>query len=87
VKIKAVIFTKHAVEKFKVLENHGVIISEAQVIDTLFSPLKTEPKPDGTFIASSDLNKKHILRVVYKKEKRGLKVITFYPARRKDYGF
>lgn len=84
--LKAVTFTKHAVEKFKILEEHGIKIIERQVIDTLFKSLRVEPREDGTFIASSSLTKKHILRVIYKKEKQSLKVITFYPARRKDYG-
>lgn len=82
-----VIFTKHALEKFEVLKRHGVEISERQVINTLFKPLKIEDRKDGTFVASSNLDKKHILRVVYEKTKKGFKIITFYPARRKDYGF
>lgn len=82
-----VIFTKHALEKFGVLKRHGVEITERQVFGTLFKPLKIEHRKDGTFIGSSDLDRRHILRVVYKKIKKGFKIITFYPARRRDYGF
>ena len=85
--VNQVIFTKHALEKFAVLKRHGVEISERRVIDTLFKSLREEDRKDGTFIASSNLDKEHILRVVYKKLKKGFKIITFYPARRKQYGF
>lgn len=80
-------FTKHAKEKFVRMRQAGFFITQRTITSTIAHPLKTEPRPDGTIIASSILDEQHVLRVVYRIEKIHaiIIVITFYPGRRKAY--
>lgn len=78
-------FTKHAEEKFKILSNYGVKISKIRVIKTVKKPNIIDNSRNPLFIARSDLDKNHVLRVVYKTENNFLTVITFYPGRKSQY--
>jgi hypothetical protein len=78
-------FTKHAREKFKILENHGFIVKKSQVKDILQKPDNVKKSDLFVFIAQGAINEKYILRVVFKKEKDIIKVITFYPVRKERY--
>jgi len=79
-------FTKHAVEKFEVLSRHGVKISKRKVIETIESPDLVDHTRLPFLIAQSELNAKHVLRVVYKKKFSYIVIITFYPGRKSQYG-
>ena len=78
-------FTKHAKDKFIKVRYAGFALSKKQVQETIQHPNKVEEKPDGTFIATKILDSIYILRVVYREEDDIIVIITFYPARRKDY--
>lgn len=78
-------FTSHAKDKFLKVEKAGFTLSQKDLKDTISNPLFLENRTDGTYIASSLLDKNHILRVVYRKENDIIIVITFYPAKRKRY--
>jgi len=82
-----IIFTKHAKEvKFPLLAKHGFRLTEANVVVAINSPdhedKDTEPP---NVIASKSFDRRHVLRVVYKKEGDIIKVITFYPAEKGRY--
>jgi len=78
-------FTRHALEKFKVLKYYGFEISKKQVLESVSNPTRLDQK-DNQYFATNPLNTKHVLRVVYEKRKGYLVVITFYPVRRERYG-
>lgn len=79
-------FTKHAKEKLLKVKKFGFAIDRNKVEQTVIKPVRVEERVDGTYIASSFLDEKHILRVVYRVEGDIIIVITFYPGRRKPYG-
>ena len=79
-------FTKHAQNKFRVLNRHGVFISKEQVRQTVKKPDLIDRSRLPLLIAQSRIDSSHVLRVVYKKEDNQIKVITFYPGRTKQYG-
>ena len=79
-------FTRHAKGKYDLVAKAGFKVSQYQVKKTVRKPDKIELRYDGTEIASLILNERHILRVVYRRERDIIIIITFYPARRKDYG-
>jgi len=78
-------FTKHAQEKFKILSRHGVKIPKRKVIDTVNQPDKVDHSRSPLFIAQSNLDRNHVLRVVYKRTEDSITVITFYPGRKIQY--
>ncbi len=79
-------FTKHAREKFNVLKRHKFEISKEQVEFTVIDPDLIDRSRIPLLIAQRKIDKSHVLRVVYKKEGRGIiKIITFYPGRIKQY--
>ena len=80
-----IIFTKHALDKFEVLERHGVKINKEQVIATIEAPDLIDNSRLPLLIAQSDLDETHVLRVVFKKEDDIIKIITFYPGRKSQY--
>ncbi len=80
-----IFFTKHAKEKFRLLERHGFYISEEQVISTLQSPDLVDHSRHPLLFAQGEVDESHVLRVVYKQEEDRKIIITFYPGRRKDY--
>lgn len=80
-----IIFTKHAKNKFKILERHKFFISEEWVIKTIKNPDLIDRSRLPLLIAQRKIDKMHILRVVYKQEFGNVKIITFYPGRKKQY--
>lgn len=78
-------FTKHAEEKFNILKRHQFLISKEQVIETVVHPEKLDYSRLPLIISQSTIDKSRVLRVVYKKEDRLIKIITFYPGRSKQY--
>lgn len=80
-----IIFTKHASGKIKILKSHKFFILKKQTIDTLHQPERVDYSRLPLFIAQKQIDKDHVLRVVYKEEGKNIKVITFYPGRKKQY--
>jgi len=80
-----IIFTKHAEDKFEILKKHRFLISRQQVIKTLEKPDLIDRSRLPLLIAQRKIDKDYVLRVVYKEEFGVIKVITFYPGRKKQY--
>jgi ribulose-5-phosphate 4-epimerase/fuculose-1-phosphate aldolase len=80
-------FTKHAREKFKVLQNHGVFIPETRVVETVLNPEFVDRETRAPlFVVQGTLDQSHVLRVVYRQEENVIVIITFYPGRMSQYG-
>lgn len=80
-----VVFTKHALNKFLVLKSHGVSISKNQVLKAIIKPDLIDRSRLPLMIGQIQIDKNHVLRVVYKKESEDIKIITFYPGRKNQY--
>lgn len=82
-----IIFSRHALEdKFKILLAHNFNLKQKDVIEVIKNPDHLDRESDKPkIIASKEIDKKHILRVVYKLESDIIKVITFYPAEKGRY--
>ncbi|NCO15564.1 DUF4258 domain-containing protein [Candidatus Wolfebacteria bacterium CG18_big_fil_WC_8_21_14_2_50_39_7] len=80
-----IIFTKHARDKFGILKRHKFLISKNQVIKTIEEPDLIDNSRLPLLIAQRKIDRDYVLRVVYKQEFGIIKVITFYPGRRKQY--
>jgi len=78
-------FTKHARDKFKILEKHNFYISEGQVRQTINYPDKIDYSRLPLMIAQRSITDSHVLRVVYRKEEDRKIIITFYPGRKRAY--
>ena len=78
-------FTDHAVQKFKILKRLGFSVSMEQVARVVDNPDRVDAGWKGRFIASSKLNREHVLRVVYEKVDDRKLMVTFYPTRRERY--
>ena len=77
--------SKHAHEKIAILREHGVTVTEKQMVETVLHPTRILDAWEGRAIAESILDGEHILRVVYIKQKDKIRIITTYPARRDRY--
>ncbi len=80
-----IVYTKHALEKFKFLKRFGWTISKTNIRQTLKTPRWRGVSRFGQETAMSLLDPTHILRVIFNREGDRLKVITFHPARRGTY--
>ena len=80
-----IIFTHHAVEKFRVLKRHGFVVSRAQVLDAVRKPDRVDYSRLPLIIAQGQIDRTHVLRVVYRVDGDNIKIITFYPGRTKQY--
>ena len=84
--IMKIIFTKHAELKFRDLEEQGFKIAKVQVEDALNKPENIIVSAKGRLIAQKAIDETHMIRVIYKKEEDSIRIITFYPTRRRKYG-
>lgn len=81
-----IIFTNHAKFKLKVFERHGLKITENNIKEILENPTAKSPGRKGRLIVQGPLDDTHVLRVICEAEdNNNIRVITFYPARRKRY--
>ncbi|MCK4362787.1 MAG: DUF4258 domain-containing protein [Dehalococcoidia bacterium] len=80
-----IIFTKHAELKFRDLEEQGFKIAKGQVENALNMPENIMEGRKGRLIAQKVIDETHIIRVIYQKEKDSIRVITFYPTRRRKH--
>ena len=78
-------FTRHAAEKFDVLERYGFRIRRKIVVQAVNDPAFVERR-DNQVLALKVLDDVYALRVVYE-ERNDIKiVVTFYPVRRDRFG-
>lgn len=78
-------FTRHALEKFAILERHGFRVSRHAIVRTVENPEDIDYSRFPLKIAQRSFDKTHVLRVVYKEEDKVKIVITFYPGRKSQY--
>ncbi len=78
-------FTKHAELKFRDLEEQGFKITKEQVKSALNMPENILKGGRGRLIAQRGIDESHMIRVIYEKGEDSIKVITFYPTRRRKY--
>ncbi len=81
-----IIYSKHALKKFRDLEELGIRIYKNFIRKTIKDPVYLDEITDSpNLIASGNLNKNHLLRIVYRKEDDIIVIITFYPSRKERY--
>lgn len=80
-----IIFTKHAEDKFDILKRHKFLVKRYQVLRTVTNPEKIDYSHAPLLIAEHSFDERHVLRVVYKQAGNTLRIITFYPGRKKQY--
>jgi hypothetical protein len=78
-----IFYTAHAKEKFKILKEQGFLVKRKWVEDTIKFPEIIDHSQMPLLIAQKTIDEKHVLRVVFKKENGIIKIITFYPARKR----
>jgi hypothetical protein len=72
-------FTKYSEEKFNILNKHKVYFTKEMVEETVKVPAKQEKKGKYLFM------EKDGCRVVCDKDGDAVRVLTFYPSKRKNY--
>lgn len=77
--------SSHARLKIEILKNHKVLIDEGVIRQVVTDPDKIEKGYKGRLIAQKELDKEHVLRVVYEKRHDCVLIITLYPGRRGRY--
>jgi len=81
-----IVYTKHALEKFKELELEGWFIIKKKIYQTIKDPKWTGLTKENQETAISLVDPKHIIRVVIRREEAGIiRVITFHIGRRGKY--
>lgn len=80
-----IIYTIHALKKFRDLASFGVIVHKAKISSTIRKS-KYKSKDNGNTISVSEFDEGHNIRVVHKTENHGIIIITFYVCRKGRYG-
>ena len=83
--MKNVRFTLHAETKFKTIQKSGFSVTREDVIDCLRFPDKIDTAPNNIKISQKGMGSRHVLRVVFREDNQGIKVITFHPGNRRRY--
>jgi hypothetical protein len=83
--VRSVEYTRHAKDKFDILNRHGFVVTLEQVEETVLHPEKVILQPGGRFVPQKGITERHLLRVVYRQQGDTRVVITFYPGRRERY--
>ena len=81
-----ILYTKHAKKKFKDLETLGFKLSKNYIEQIINKPLHIDNQEDyPKIIISGKVDERHVIRVVCKKDRDIITVITFYPAKKGRY--
>jgi len=80
-----IIYTKHALEKFKELESKGWIVTKSKIRQIIKKPKWEGVTKYNQETAIGLVNDKHILRIVLDRKGDIIKVITFHIGRRGKY--
>lgn len=80
-----IIYTKHALEKFKELEQEGWHITKIMIRNIIKNPEWKGTTRYKQETAIGSVNEKHILRIVLDRKGGIIKVITFHIGRRGKY--
>lgn len=77
--------TEHARAKFRVLAEHGCIISAESVRSIVENPDGLMKGYGNRQIAQGPLDSEHVLRVVFEEHADEKVIVTFYPGRTTRY--
>ena len=81
-----IIYTLHALQKFKELELEGWLITKNKIFGTIKNPKWKGKTRENQETALSLIDPRHIIRIVFEKQKDGIiKVITFHLGKRGRY--
>ncbi|MBI2641145.1 hypothetical protein HYW87_00940 [Candidatus Roizmanbacteria bacterium] len=81
-----IVYTKHAIKKFKDLKALKVIVRKSHIKQAIEKPKSVDDVTDfPKKIASIDFGPSLILRVVYREENGKIIIITFYPGKKGRY--
>ena len=83
--LREIVFSNHAEDKFSILQQHGFIITKDIISDAVKNPDIILPGYRNRKIAQKVIDENHIIRVVFEDFPDKIKIITFYPGRRKRY--
>lgn len=83
--MKRVIFTPHALEKNRLLREHGFELAPEMVACWVREPEKVVRGYKGRLVAHKGLDETHVLRIIYEDFENAIVVVTLYPARRGRY--
>lgn len=81
-----IVFTKHALRKFKTHEAAGWKFSKKDIKETIKSPYFSETNVErGVSLVLKKWDTDHDLRVIYRQDNDIITVITFYPTEKGRY--
>ena len=83
--MKQIVFSGHAEVKFGILERHGFPIAKDVITSAMESPDIVEEGYRRRKIAQKAIDEQHVIRVVYEDLPDQIRIITFYPGRRRRY--
>lgn len=78
-------FCSHAKAKFIILKEHGVIITQKQVINAIKDYDRKEKGKNNRIVFQKRIDEDHVLRVICEKNNGKIVIVTFYPGRRSYY--
>ena len=82
--MKPVLWTAHARDKLKLIQNQGFIVDEDSIVSALHQPQQIVPGFSGRLIAQAALDDEHVIMVVYE-ETNVITLVTLYPGMRSRY--
>jgi uncharacterized DUF497 family protein len=79
-------FSKHSIEKIKILKKHGVDVNKQMIKNIIHKPEKVDKGYKGRKVAQGEMDERHVLRIVYEEIKNNeILVLTLYPGRKERY--
>ena len=82
---KKIIFCTHAENKFRILKQHGLKLTKAQINNVIINAENIINGIHPRKIAQKPFNSEYLLRVIFEETNELITVITFYPAKRSRY--
>ena len=77
-------YTKHAEEKFFILQRHGRQILKEDITALIKIPENIDKRDEYTVISGTVSPEDESWEVIYKKEGTAIRVLTFYPVKAKE---
>jgi len=78
-------FTNHALDEIREERERGFDVSEELAMEILLSPSQLVPARGRRMFAQAPIDERHLLRVLFEEEERGLVIITVYVGARRQY--
>lgn len=75
----------HAEDKLELLKTRGFPLTKDQVLDCVINPDNIQEGYKGRMVYQKGFDVDHVLRVICVQSDKTIRVVTFYPGRRKRY--